>query len=243
MCFGIRPVGGRLKWFGGRLKRFDECEGRLKIRFKVFQTAFCFPAGLQQIRQCRRRCDAVVERPCFGLVFGGDIAPVGKYGFHARVASGLHVAFGVADVNRVLRVGMDLFARIQHGFDAGFGFAAGVAADDDGGRDGEAEFGDEFVGEAHGFVGDDAPFDAASVEFGNHFVHAVEQLGFVGITEAVCFKALLPPCCEIRMFGSHADADFQQAGYAVAGIRADFRDAFFGQVVAAQYGVECAAEV
>lgn len=185
----------------------------------------------------------MVEQPCFGLVFGGDIAPVGKYGFHACVASGLHVAFGVADVNRVLRVGMDLFARIQHGFDAGFGFAAGVAADDDGGRDDEAEFGDEFVGEAHGFVGDDAPFDAASVEFGNHFVHAVEQRGFVGIAKAVCFKAFLPPCCEIRMFGSHADADFQQAGYAVAGIRADFRDAFFGQVMAAQYGVECATQI
>ena len=185
----------------------------------------------------------MVERPSFGLVFSGDIAPVGKYGFHTRVASGLHVAFGVADVNRVLRVGMDLFARIQHGFDAGFGFAAGVAANDDGGRDDEAEFGDEFVGEAHGFVGDDAPFDAASVEFGDEFVHAVKEGGVLGVAAVVFVKVFGAPLGVVGMVGGDACAEFEQSCRAVAGLGADFVHAFFGQSVAVEQGIECAAEV
>ena len=35
ICFGIRPVGGRLK-------RFDECEGRLKPDLRFFRRPFAF---------------------------------------------------------------------------------------------------------------------------------------------------------------------------------------------------------
>ncbi|CWP27338.1 Uncharacterised protein [Neisseria meningitidis] len=138
----------------------------------------------------------------------------------------MDVAFGITDVECVLRVGVDLSARIQHGFDAGLGFAAGVAADDDGGWDDEAEFGDEFVGEAHGFVGDDAPFDAALVEFGNEFVHAVKELGVLGVAAVVFLQIFGAPSGIVGVVGGDACAELEQSCRAVAGLGADLVHAF-----------------
>ena len=125
-----------------------------------------------------------------------------------------------------MRVGVDLSARIQHGFDAGLGLAAGVAADDDGGWDDEAEFGDEFVGEAHGFVGDDAPFDAAFSEFGDEFVYAVEEGGVLGVAAVVFVKVFGAPSGIVGMVGGDACAELDQSCRAVAGLGADFVHAF-----------------
>ena len=44
-----------------------------------------------------------VGAPVFGVVGGGDVAPHGQYGFHACVAAGLYVAFGIADVQALVR--------------------------------------------------------------------------------------------------------------------------------------------
>ena len=87
---------------------------------------------------------------------------------------------------------MDLFARIQHGFDAGFGFAAGVAADDDGGRRGEAELRHEGVGEAGVFVGYDAPADAACVQVGDERGGLREEDGVAPRAALVFGQVLLP---------------------------------------------------
>ena len=103
--------------------------------------------------------------------------------------------------------------------------------------------GTRFVGEAHGFVGDDAPFDAAFVEFGNHFVHAVEERGVLGVAAVVFVEVFGAPLGVVGMVGGDACAEFEQACRAVAGLGADFVHAFCGQVVAGEQGVECAAEV
>ena len=104
----------------------------------------------------------------------------------------------------------------------------------------EAEFGDEFVGEAHGFVGDDAPFDAASVEFGDEFVHAVKEGGVLGVAAVVFVKVFGAPLGVVGMVGGDACAEFEQSCRAVAGLGADFVHAFFGQSVAVEQGIECA---
>ena len=100
---------------------------------------------------------------------------------------------------------------MEHGFDAGLGFAAGVAADDDSGWADEAEFGDEFVGEAHGFVGDDAPFDAAFIEFGDEFVHAVEEGGVLGVAAVVFVEVFGAPLGVVGMVGGDTCAEFELA--------------------------------
>jgi len=83
---------------------------------------------------------------------------------------------------------------------------AGVAADDDGGRDGKAEFGDKAVGEGLGFVGDDAPLDVLRGKSGEQGVDFGEERGVAVEALFVFGEVVGAPLGEIGMIGRDACA-------------------------------------
>ena len=81
---------------------------------------------------------------------------------------------------------------VEQGLGAGFGLGAGVAADDGGGRRGEAELWHEGVGEAGVFVGYDALANAACVQVGDERGGLREEDGVAPRAALVFGQVLLP---------------------------------------------------
>ena len=93
------------------------------------------------------------------------------------------------------------------------------------------------------FVGDDAPNNAARIQRRNQFIDAGKKHGVAIEATLVFGQIILAPLRKFGMAFLDTRAQLQQPGSAMAGHRADFGHAFFGQAAAAQQGVERAAQI
>ena len=138
---------------------------------------------------------------------------------------------------------IDLFAGVKHGFDRRFGFVAGISADHCLRRDRKAEFRYQTVGKLFRLVGDNAPFQAASVQFANQFIDSVEQNRVAVKTTLVFGQIFLVPPAVFGMFLTYARAESDQTACAVTGNGADIFYTFLRQAVPAQQSIQCTAQI